>query len=118
MSFCYVQHSVVSFTGDKEGTPVSILEASAAGLPVVSTVHAGIPDVIVNNESGLLVDEFDVDSMANNMIILFENRKLAQKFGNNGKLFIKENYSLMKHLEIVENLINISIVDNLSRRVK
>ena len=41
-SFCFVQHSIVAENGDAEGTPVAILEATAAGLPVVSTRHAGI----------------------------------------------------------------------------
>jgi len=56
----YVQHSVVCpDTGDMEGLPVSILEAMASGLPIVSTRHAGIPESVVENENGFLVDEFD-----------------------------------------------------------
>lgn len=108
-SFCYVQHSVMSSTGDKEGTPVSILEASAAGLPIISTIHAGIPDVILDKETGLLVEEFDVDGMAVNMILLFENRNLVEEYGRKGKLFIKENFSLTNHLKVMEDLINKSI---------
>ena len=47
----FVQHSVTAADGDSEGTPVSILEAGAAGLPVVSTRHAGIPEGVVKGSS-------------------------------------------------------------------
>ncbi|MDM1040621.1 MULTISPECIES: glycosyltransferase family 4 protein [Empedobacter] len=105
-SFCYVQHSVMSSTGDKEGTPVSILEASAAGLPIISTLHAGIPDVILNRESGLLVEEHDIATMSKFMLELYGNRELSKKLGIKGKEIVSQNFSLKKHLEIVESLIN------------
>src|SRR5690606_23417476 len=60
----FVQHSVVSRDGNSEGTPNSVLEASAAGLPVVATRHAGISDVIADNGTGFLVVERDVQGMA------------------------------------------------------
>src|SRR5690606_9989960 len=59
-----VQHSITAESGDMEGTPVAVLEASAAGIPVISTFHAGIPDVIKNGETGLLCEEHDVYGMA------------------------------------------------------
>lgn len=111
-SFCYVQHSMVSSTGDREGTPVSILEASAAGLPIISTLHAGIPDVIIQNKTGFLVKENDVDMMANFMLQLYENRELAKKMGQFGKEIVNENFSLQIHLNIVENVINSAISIN------
>lgn len=61
----FLQHSVVDpETGDEEGLPVAILEAMAHGLPVVATRHAGIPEAVVDGETGLLVGEGDVDGMA------------------------------------------------------
>lgn len=101
----FVQHSVTAFNGDQEGTPVSVLEASAAGLPVISTKHAGICDVIIDGETGFLVAEHDVDAMAEKMILLLENIGLAEKLGINGKERIKTNFTLKKHLSVIDNLI-------------
>ncbi|TDP00880.1 glycosyltransferase [Flavobacterium sp. 245] len=107
----FVQHSVTAFNGDQEGTPVAILEASAAGLPVISTQHAGIPDVIINGETGFLVEEHDVDGMAEKMILLLENKILAQTLGRNGKERIKNNFTLKRHLNVIDDLIEKSIVN-------
>jgi len=100
-SFCYIQHSVTTSDGETEGTPVSILEASQAGLPVISTNHAGIPDVIIHNETGFLVNEFDIDAMAEYLVLLNNNRKLAREMGTRAKIRIKENFSLEKHISIL-----------------
>jgi colanic acid/amylovoran biosynthesis glycosyltransferase len=77
----FVQHSVVAADGDSEGTPVAILEAGAAGLPVVATRHAGIPDVVVEGETGLLVDEHDVTDMARHMLRLVDEPQVAETLG-------------------------------------
>ena len=51
-AYAFVQHSVVAPNGDMEGTPVSILEASASELPVISTFHGGIKDAVIHCETG------------------------------------------------------------------
>ena len=104
-AFLFVQHSIVAYNGDSEGTPVGIIEAMAAGLPVVSTRHAGIPDVVVENETGFLVHEGDVDAMAAYMIRLIEDRNLAQNMGEKGKYRIARHFTLEKHLETLNQLI-------------
>jgi glycosyltransferase involved in cell wall biosynthesis len=91
-SFCFIQHSKQAENGDKEGTPVAILEAMAAGLPVISTRHAGIPDVVKDGESGFLVDEGDVEHMAEKIILLSNNRNMAVDFGARGRAEIKLNF--------------------------
>jgi len=101
-SIAFVQHSVVAENGDSEGTPVAILEAQAAGLPVISTFHAGIPDVVINEETGLLVEENDVEGMANNMIRILKEENLAQKLGNAGRERVKGNFAMERHLSILE----------------
>lgn len=111
-SLAFVQHSITALSGDQEGTPVAVLEASAAGLPVISTYHAGIPDVIIDGETGLLVAEHDVDAMAEKMIQLLENKELAQELGQKGKERIKNNFTIERHLRVIDELINAAIAGN------
>ncbi len=101
----YVQHSITASNGDMEGTPVAILEASAAALPVVSTIHAGISDVVENNKTGLLVKEHDVDNMAKNMLYILDNQNEAINMGKNGRTYIKDNFCMEIHLQKLNSLI-------------
>lgn len=109
-SLAFIQHSITALNGDQEGTPVAVLEASSAGLPVISTFHAGIPDVIINDETGLLVQEHDVEAMTQKMILLLENKELARTLGKNGKERVKSNFSQEKHLKTLNDLINKAIL--------
>ena len=56
--------------GDMEGIPVALMEAMAVGLPVVSTFHSGIPELIENNVSGWLVEEDDPEALADTLLKL------------------------------------------------
>ena len=104
-SMGYVQHSIEAQDGDMEGTPVSILEASATGIPIVSTYHAGIPDIIVHNETGLLSAERNIQDMAQHLLWLVENKHEAIKMGKNGKEAIRDKYSMTHHIENLTNII-------------
>jgi glycosyltransferase involved in cell wall biosynthesis len=97
-AFAYVQHSVTSADGDKEGTPVAILEASAASLPIVATRHAGIPDAVEDQVTGLLVEEGDVDAMCNAMLRLLENRSFAATLGLEGRSKMRREFSMDKYI--------------------
>lgn len=105
-SLSFVQHSVVADNGDSEGTPLAILEASAAGVPVVATYHAGIPDVILNMENGLLVNEHDYITMAERMKDLLKDKKYAKKLGKRGKEIIRNDFSLGRHIAVLDELIS------------
>ena len=102
----FVQHSITAQNGDMEGTPVAVLEASAAGLPVVSTRHAGIQEVVLHEETGLLVNEHDVEQMAEHMISLLDNKDYAKKLGAAGRELVKLNYSMKNHIEILNRLLH------------
>jgi len=88
---------------------VAVLEACAVGLPVIATQHAGIKDVIVHGETGFLVEEKDVDSMANYMLRIAKDNELAQKFGKQGRLRIREKYTMEKHIATLNHLLKNSI---------
>lgn len=105
-SIAYVQHSVETDNGDKEGTPLAILEANAAGLPVISTEHAGIPDVVSHNFNGMLCKEHDIMKTADFMIELLKNKEKARIMGEKGRETIKTSFSLSKHINNLNDLIN------------
>lgn len=104
-SFCFIQHSKTAINGDKEGTPVAVMEAMASGLPVVSTYHAGIPDVIKDNENGFLVEEGDVDGMAKAIVKVYQDRILAEKLGANNREYVKANLTQEKYKSDWDKLI-------------
>ncbi len=62
--------SVTDRSGNTEGLPITILEALASGLPVVATRHAGIPEAVIDGESGFLVDERDPTALARRILDL------------------------------------------------
>lgn len=105
-SLAFVQHSIKAQDDDMEGTPVSILEASGAGLPIISTFHAGIPDVVLNKETGLLSTEKDIAQMAENMIWVLENKQKAIKMGAKGKLRVEELFSMDRYISKLSDAIH------------
>ncbi len=95
----FAQHSLTAESGDSEGTPVAIQEAGATGLPVVSTRHAGIPEVVIEGETGLLVDECDVEGMARHMLRLLRDPAYAAALGEAGQRRVRAHYSAKQSIE-------------------
>lgn len=100
-----VQHSVTTEEGDSEGTPLSVMEAGAAGLPVVATKHAGIKDVVIDGKTGFLVTEHDTEEMAEKMITLLKNRELAYSFGKEGRHVILKKFTKEIYIRTLAKLI-------------
>ena len=78
-----------------ESFGVSALEASAMGLPVVASNLGGIPEVVINKITGILVNPNSVDSLVNALSELIKSRDLREKYGDAGRIFVKENYILI-----------------------
>jgi glycosyltransferase involved in cell wall biosynthesis len=108
-AFLFTQHSVTADDGDTEGTPVAILEAAAAGLPVVATRHGGIPDAVLDQVTGYLVRERDVSGAADAMIKLARDRNLVRSMGNAARKHISANFALKKHIDELANVIDRAI---------
>jgi colanic acid/amylovoran biosynthesis glycosyltransferase len=90
----FMQHSVIAPSGDREGTPVAVLEAGAAGIPVVATRHEGIADVVVHGETGILVDEGDTDAMGAAVAELLLDPPHAERLGRAARRRVEEHYSI------------------------
>jgi colanic acid/amylovoran biosynthesis glycosyltransferase len=101
----FVQHSVKSQDGNREGTPVSILEASAMAMPVVSTRHAGIQDVVIHEKTGFLIEEQDFVAMGEKMFQLEKDTQLCRRMGLEGFKFVTENWTSFHHLNRINQRI-------------
>jgi colanic acid/amylovoran biosynthesis glycosyltransferase len=101
----FVQHSLEADNGDCEGTPVAVIEAQMAGVPVVSTRHAGIPDVVADGETGYLVAEGDANGMSTRMEQLARDPGLAGRMGRAARLRAEARYTLDQHLRQLAEMI-------------
>ena len=71
-------------TTNFDNLPVSVIEAMALGIPIVSTNAGGLKYLLENNFDSLMVDKDDVDGMSKNIIRIFENSDLSKKLSENG----------------------------------
>jgi len=110
-AFAFVQHSLVAKDGDSEGNPVAIMEAQLSGLPVIATIHAGIPEVVLDGQSGYLVPEGDVSGMARAMASLLLDPELASQMGRSGRARVLENFTVEHHLEQVAGFLRLVMVE-------
>jgi len=96
MSRCdiFVLPSVTASNGDQEGIPVSLMEAMATGMPVVSTWHSGIPELVVDGKSGFLTNERDDVALADAVGRLVEEPGVVASMGEAGRRVIEEHYNI------------------------
>jgi colanic acid/amylovoran biosynthesis glycosyltransferase len=86
--------SVTASDGDVEGgAPVTLIEAQATGLPVVSTFHCDIPEVVVDGKTGLLAPERDVSELARHLLILDRHSERLSEMGAAGRRHVEANYN-------------------------
>jgi colanic acid/amylovoran biosynthesis glycosyltransferase len=90
----FVAPSVTASDGDIEGIPVSIMEAMALGLPVVSTRHSGIPELVAHDESGMLYDERDIAGLTNALSALAQDAGLRARLGTAGRSIVANEYDI------------------------
>ena len=86
----FAQHSVTAPNGDQEGLPVAIIEACALSMPVVSTRHSGIPEQVIDGETGYLVAEHDFEAMAAQMLELLQDPAKCTVMGQRGQQYIQQ----------------------------
>jgi colanic acid/amylovoran biosynthesis glycosyltransferase len=90
----FLAPSVTGTDGDIEGVPVAILEAMAAGLPVVSTHHSAIPELVADGRSGFLVEEHDVDGLARRLSELATDLDLRMRMGAAGASIVATEFDI------------------------
>lgn len=90
--------SVILQKSTREGFGLSVAEAQWKGTPVVASKIGGIPEQVVNNKTGFLVDPYDYAGCAERVINLLKDKKLAKKMGKEGKEFMRNNFLVTRHI--------------------
>jgi colanic acid/amylovoran biosynthesis glycosyltransferase len=102
----FLQHSITAEDGDEEGLPVSILEAMAEGVPVVSTRHAGIPEAVRHGETGFLVEPGDCKGMADMAIELLADQSLRRRMGLAARDVVSAKFSLETNICVLRGIVS------------
>lgn len=87
---------IVALTSHNEGTPVSLIEAQAAGKPVVSTRVGGVADVVLQGQTGLIVAPNQANEFASALLQLTENEQKRKDFGIAGNQFVQARFSYQR----------------------
>lgn len=96
--------SVTASDGDTEGLPISIIEAAAAGLPIISTWHSGIPEAVQDGVGGVLVSERDTAALADALRLLLLDPQTRTRMGTSAQQFIRENFDIRTQTKKLEEL--------------
>ena len=105
-SRCLLLPSRIASDGDAEGCPVVVLEAQLSGLPVVSTRHAGIPEVVLDGTTGLLVEEGDVAGLAQALVLMCRDPQRAKQLGSAGRARVMRHFTVDHHVKTVADVLS------------
>jgi glycosyltransferase involved in cell wall biosynthesis len=95
---------VVALTSDNEGTPVSLIEAQAAGVPVVGTNVGGVADAVADGRTGVLVPVDDEDAFAEALRTVLLDRELAGRLGAAGPEHVRARFSIDRLVRDIDGL--------------
>jgi len=88
----------------QEGTPRIIIESFYHFVPVIASNVGGIPDIVVNNETGLLIDPGDFKALAEKILFFLDNRHLIYEYGQNAHNHVVENHDILKEVSMLEEV--------------
>ena len=98
----FILPSKTAQNGDMEGTPTVLLEAQASGLPVLSTHHADIPELVQEGQSGFLVNEGDVTALSERLGGVLENPHLWNDLRKAGRAHVQAHYNIRREVKKLE----------------
>ena len=104
----FLSPSVHAVNGDIEGgVPVSIIEMSASGMPILSTTHCDIPEVVVDSKSGYLAPEREIDTLVDKLETMVLNPSMWKQMGEYGRNHIEAEYDLRKQVSMLETIYDV-----------
>ena len=103
-SHLFILSCVTAENGDKEGIPNSLMEAQACGLPVISTEHGGIPELVISGKTGYLAKERKISELTGLIRYLFENQDEWGTLGISGRKHIEDEFNISRQSEKLEKM--------------
>jgi glycosyltransferase involved in cell wall biosynthesis len=100
----YAAFDAVALSSANEGTPVTLIEAQAAGLPVVATAVGGTPDVVADGETGFLVPAGDSSMFAARLGELAGSTELSRRLGDAGRVRASSRYAVSRLIDDMDDL--------------
>lgn len=100
----FIHPALTSSSGSQEGIPTVLMEAMAMGLPIVSTFHGGIPELVENGISGFLVSEKDAEALCEKIKYLIEHSECWQKMGMMGRMCVEREHDIEKENDKLERI--------------
>ncbi len=95
---------IVVLTSNNEGTGLSLAESQYVGIPVVATNVGGVPDTVIDGETGFLVSPTDADIFAEKLLLLIEDEPLRKEMGAAAKVFARNKFSKQQEIERLKQL--------------
>ncbi len=103
--------SVQAKDGDREGIPQTTVEGMATGIPAIASDHAGLPELVINEETGLQVPERDPTAIKEAIIRLVENPELVKKVSLNGRKIVEKEHNINTQVQKIEKLYKSLLLD-------
>lgn len=101
---CYIQPSIITPEGKMEGIPVAIMEAMACALPVIATSISGIPELVQDGETGLLVPPADARALADALGVVYADSEQATRMGYAGRKLVMNEFDLSANVSLLSGL--------------
>lgn len=116
----FIAPSVTAADGNQDAPVNTLKEAMAMGMPVISTLHGGIPELVEDGKSGFLVPERDADAIAQKLNYLIEHPEIWAEMGKAGRSRVEEKYDMNKLndelVEIYQKVANSASIQPISKQ--
>jgi glycosyltransferase involved in cell wall biosynthesis len=108
----------VASNQDRDGIPNTLMEAMAMELPVISTTVSGIPELIEDMKTGLLIPPEDDMALANAIILLMKDKALREQLGTAGRRKVIEAFEINQNVEALMQIFRSTIKSNSSEHTR
>jgi glycosyltransferase involved in cell wall biosynthesis len=96
---------IVALPSSKEGLSIAVMEAMALRRPVIATDVAGMPELVRNGETGMLIPPENVDALAQAMLHIYQDKNLATQLAQQGRALLEEKFDQRHCLAEVERFL-------------